>query len=338
MEMPLITFLLPAYNEGENIHELYEQLVSETKDLYYSFEYLFIDDGSTDDTLDKIKYLAFYSDDVRYVSFSRNFGKEAAMYAGLKHAKGEAVIIMDTDLQHPSHLIPSLIKGYEAGYHQVIAKRNRKGESRCSQFFTRSFYQIMNKWSDVALQNGEGDFRLLSRKAVNALLSLSEGNRFSKGLYSWIGLSQTTVTYENVLRENGKSKWKFSSLLSYALDGMLSFNTKPLRLCCYLGLITILMSFIYIFITFLSIIRNGVEVPGYFTTISAVLFLGGVQLFCLGIIGEYIGRIYNETKKRPHYILEESNTTDPNVEVREIIPPHRSWDLSEKQGKEKVTS
>ena len=335
---PLVTFLLPAYNVGENIHELYDQLTSETKNLCYSFEFLFIDDGSTDDTLEKIKHLTYCADNVRYVSFSRNFGKEAAMYAGLEHARGEAVIIMDTDLQHPTHLISSLIKGHEAGYHQVIAKRNRKGESKFSQLLTGSFYQMMNKWSAVNLQDGEGDFRLLSRKAVDALLKLSEGNRFSKGLYSWIGLSQTTVTYENVIRKKGESKWKLSSLITYALDGMLSFNTKPLRLCCYLGLFTILISFIYILITFVSIVWNGVDVPGYFTTISAILFLGGVQLFCLGIIGEYIGRIYNETKKRPHYIIDESNARRSDLEVRAIMPSTRTWGLSEKQEKEKVSS
>jgi polyisoprenyl-phosphate glycosyltransferase len=338
MDKPLITLLLPAYNEGENIYELYEQLATETKYLCYSFEYLFIDDGSKDDTLEKIKQLANHSVNVRYVSFSRNFGKEAAMYAGLEHASGEAVIIMDTDLQHPPHLISSLIKGHESGYHQVIAKRDRKGESGFNRFLTGSFYKFMNKWSDVALQDGEGDFRLLSRKAVDSLLDLSEGNRFSKGLYSWIGLSQTTVTYENILRDKGESKWKLSSLISYALDGMLSFNTKPLRLCCYLGLLTILISFFYIFITFVSIIRNGVDVPGYFTTISAVLFLGGAQLFCLGIIGEYIGRIYNETKKRPHYIIDESNAVGTEVEIRTIVSPNHAWGFSDKREKEKVSS
>lgn len=315
-----ITLLLPAYNESENITALYRDLMNTTSSLPYYFEFLFIDDGSTDHTLETIKQLARFSSHVKYLSFSRNFGKEAAIYAGLQHAKGDAVIIMDTDLQHPSSLIKAFIQGFEQGYHQVVAKRDRRGESRFYKFMTASFYRMMNKVSEVQLKNGEGDFRLLSRKAVNALLQLSEGNRFSKGLYTWIGLSRKTISYQNVQREKGKSKWSFFSLVSYALDGVLSFNTKPLRLCFYLGALSLLISFIYILYAFVSILIHGIHVPGYFTLISAILFLGGVQIFSIGIIGEYIGRIYNETKKRPHYIVNESNAGE-QTKIEALYPP-----------------
>lgn len=316
--MNQITLLLPAYNEGDNIDHLYEELRKATANLPYYMEFLFIDDGSTDHTLEKIKQLAYFSDQVSYLSFSRNFGKEAAIYAGLQHAKGDAVIIMDTDLQHPPSLIGEFIEGYKQGYHQVIAKRDRKGESALHRLMTSTFYRLMNSVSEVELKDGEGDFRLLSRKAVDALLQLSEGNRFSKGLYAWIGLSQKTITYENVQRENGDSKWSFASLVSYAIDGILSFNTKPLRLCFYLGSLSLILGFSYILYIFISILLNGIHVPGYFTIISSILFLGGVQLFAIGVIGEYIGRIYNETKKRPHYIINESNSSRHAKDVKTL--------------------
>lgn len=314
-----ITLILPAYNESENITPLYKALMKETSNLPYNIEFLFVDDGSTDNTLANIKQLALFSNRVKYISFSRNFGKEAAIYAGLQHAKGNAVIIMDTDLQHPPTLIKQFITGYEQGYHQVVAKRDRNGEPRIYKLMTASFYRLMNRVSEVQLKNGEGDFRLLSRKAVDALLQLSEGNRFSKGLYSWIGLSQKTITYENVQRKSGSSKWSFFTLASYALDGILSFNTKPLRICFYIGSLSLLVSFIYIIYMFISIMIHGIHVPGYFTIISSILFLGGVQLFSIGIIGEYIGRIYNETKKRPHYIVGESNTKEETI-VESLYP------------------
>lgn len=302
-----ISIVLPAYNEGSNILRLYEHMVEVLSRLPYSYELLFINDGSSDQTFDKIKEVATIDSQVKYVSFSRNFGKEAAIYAGLQHATGDAVILMDSDLQHPPSLISKLIEGYEQGYHQVIACRNRTGESLGHRMLTATFYKMMNKVSDVNLKNGEGDFRLLSRKAVEALLQLSEGNRFSKGLYEWIGLSKKTIYYENVMRENGKSKWSLTSLLSYALDGALSFNTKPLRLCLYIGMIAITFGILYVSIMLVGILIRGIDMPGYFTVISAVLIFGGFQILCLGIIGEYIGRIYNETKKRPHYIMDETN-------------------------------
>ena len=303
MKHLFISFVIPSYNEEGNIHTMMQALQHTMASSHMPYEVLFVDDGSSDRTMDEIREAVLEYPQVEYVSFTRNFGKEAAILAGLEHAKGDAVILMDADLQHPPDLIPQLIRGYEEGYDQVIAKRNRKGDSKIRSLLSSMYYWGVNKAVDVELRDGEGDFRLLSRRAVDSLLQLSEGNRFSKGFYSWIGLEQKTICYENVTRQHGETKWSFKHLLNYAVDGVVSFNTKPLRLCFYAGLVSLLLAISYIVINLVDIIRNGVDVPGYFTIISAVLFLGGVQLLSLGIIGEYVGRIYNETKKRPHYLV-----------------------------------
>lgn len=307
MEKLTISIIIPSYNEEKNLAHILDAIKREMKQLDYHYEVLFIDDGSTDRTLDILRELAFDRQELKYLSFTRNFGKESAILAGLQHTKGNAAIVMDADLQHPPTLIRQLINGFEEGYDQVVAKRNRKGESRGRAFITSLYYRLVNKAIDVRLANGEGDFRLLSRKAVNGLLTLSEGNRFSKGLYSWIGLEQKVICYDNEPRVNGDSKWSFSKLLNYGIDGIISFNNQPLRMCFYVGAFILLLSLIYIFLVFFQIVNEGITVPGYFTTVSAVLFLGGVQLVCLGIIGEYIGRIYYETKKRPHYLIKQTN-------------------------------
>ncbi|RSL28763.1 glycosyltransferase, partial [Salibacterium salarium] len=251
--------------------------------------------------------LVLTSNNVKYISFTRNFGKEVALLAGFQHAKGEAVIVMDADLQHPCSLIKPFIEGYEEGYHQVIGRRNRKGDGWMRSCLSSLYYCLINKFVDVDLRDGVGDFRLLSRKAVDGLLTLNEGSRFSKGLYSWIGLSQKIIDYDNVERKNGTSKWKFSKLLNYGIDGAISFNNRPLRICFYTGSFILLLSIVYIIVHLLMIMNNGIVEHGYFTTISAILLLGGIQLLSLGVIGEYIGRIYYETKKRPHYLIHETN-------------------------------
>lgn len=307
MNQLTVSFIIPSYNEAENITAVFQAVKEEMNHLPYHFEVLFIDDGSKDQTMDTIHNLAFDYPEIKYLSFTRNFGKEAAILSGLQHAAGEAVILMDADLQHPASMISELITGFEEGYDQVIAKRNRKGDSRVRSWLSSSFYLLVNKTVDVHLSDGEGDFRLLSRRAVDALLTLSEGNRFSKGLYSWVGLEQKTISYENVARENGETKWSFSKLLNYGIDGIVSFNNKPLRICFYMGTLILLCSLFYIGVMFFQVMQYGITVPGYFTTISAVLFLGGIQLVCLGIIGEYIGRIYYETKRRPHYLVKQTN-------------------------------
>lgn len=315
MRRSLISLILPSYNEEENIPLIYENLHHIMALVNYDYELIFIDDGSEDQTLEYIQDLARKHPHVKYVSFTRNFGKEAALLAGLEKSQGDAVIIMDADLQHPAFLLPEMIQGYEEGYDQVIAKRNRNGESPLRKTLSKLFYKGINQLVDVTLKNGIGDFRLLSRPVVNDILKLSEGNRFSKGLFAWVGYEEKVINYENVSRQSGSSKWSLSKLLNYAIDGLVSFNTKPLRICLYTGMLILLMSLGYIAFIFVQIVRNGIDVPGYFSTISAILFLGGVQLLSLGVIGEYIGRMYNEVKRRPHYLVKESNINDSKNKV-----------------------
>ncbi|MDN7227649.1 glycosyltransferase family 2 protein [Planococcus sp. N064] len=308
--MKLISIVVPAYNEEANIMSMYEKLVQELHLLPYRYEIMFINDGSSDGTLQEILKLAERHPDVKYISLTRNFGKESAILAGLHRIQGDAAILMDSDLQHPPELIGQLIEGFEEGFHQVVAKRSRTGDSKFRSFLSSFYYKIVNAVTDVDFVDGEGDFRLLSRKAINSILQLSESNRFSKGLYSWIGLSKKIISYENVQRAKGTSKWSFWSLVNYGIDGIISFNLKPLRVCFYTGFLVLFLSLVYIGVTFYEILKEGVGAPGYFTTITAILFLGGIQLISLGVIGEYVGRIYNETKRRPNFLIDISNADD----------------------------
>ncbi|WKA50532.1 glycosyltransferase family 2 protein [Planococcus liqunii] len=308
--MKLISIVVPAYNEEANIMSMYEKLVQELHLLPYQYEIMFINDGSSDGTLQEILKLAERHPDVKYISLTRNFGKESAILAGLHRIQGDAAILMDSDLQHPPELIGQLIEGFEEGFHQVVAKRSRTGDSKFRSFLSSFYYKIVNAVTDVDFVDGEGDFRLLSRKAINSILQLSESNRFSKGLYSWIGLSKKIISYENVQRAKGTSKWSFWSLVNYGIDGIISFNLKPLRVCFYTGFLVLFLSLVYIGVTFYEILKEGVGAPGYFTTITAILFLGGIQLISLGVIGEYVGRIYNETKRRPNFLIDISNADD----------------------------
>lgn len=301
-----ITVLIPCFNESLVIEQTYLALTQELAS-HYTYELLFINDGSHDNTLDKLKQLANTDTHVRYISLSRNFGKESSMLAGLSYASGEAVIIMDADLQHPPTLIHDMMRQFSLGYDQVIAKRTRTGDKKYKTFFARLYYKVVNRLTDVEMIDGVGDFRLLSRKAVQAILALPEYNRFSKGLFSWIGFKQTIISYENQERVAGVTKWSFKNLLNYGIQGILSFNDKPLRICFNLGLACMAISFLYILWTFVGILVSGIQVGGYFTTISAILILGGVQLLSIGVLGEYIGKIYYEVKKRPHYLIDESN-------------------------------
>lgn len=303
--MRKLSIIVPCYNEQQNIQEFYSKTEKYTHKIDAELEYVFVDDGSRDETLPILRYLAGISENVHYISFSRNFGKESAILAGLQYASGDAVILMDADLQHPPSLIPTMWKYYKEGYDQVIAKRNREGEDFFRRKMTHLFYRMANHLMDVKLTDGVGDFRLLSRQALNALLKLTEHNRFSKGLFSWIGFHDKVIEYENQNRINGEGKWSFSSLFNYAIDGILSFNNKPLRIAIYSGLFITLLGITYILIIFINYFKNGIDAPGYFTTISAIILLGGIQLLFLGIIGEYIGRIYYETKHRPHYLIKE---------------------------------
>lgn len=306
-----LSVVIPSYNEGYSIKLTYEKLKDvlekESSIQNYTYELIFIDDGSKDNTLNVIKQFQKNDPHVKYISFSRNFGKEAGMLAGLAYSSGDAVLLMDADLQHPPELIPEMIENYYNGYDQVIAKRNRIGESKVKTFFSKAYYKIVNHLVDVELVDGMGDFRLLSRRAVNALLSMQEYNRFSKGMFSWIGFKEKIIEYENINRISGKSKWSFKKLLQYGIDGILSFNNKPLRFTLYFGLIMVAIGIAYILYSLIRVLAVGIDVPGYFTIITAVLVMGGIQLISIGIIGEYVGRIYYEVKRRPHFLIKETN-------------------------------
>src|SRR5690606_36506355 len=247
--MKLISIVVPAYNEEANIQSMYEKLVQELHLLPYRYEIMFINDGSSDGTLQEILKLAEKHPDVKYISLTRNFGQGSAILGGLHRIQGDAAILMDSDLQHPPELIGQLIEGFEEGFHQVVAKRSRTGDSKFRSFLSSFYYKIVNAVTDVDFVDGEGDFRLLSRKAINSILQLSESNRFSQGLYSWIGLSKKIISYENVQRLKGTSKWSFWSLVNYGIDGIISFNLKPLRVCFYTGFLVLILSLIYIAVT-----------------------------------------------------------------------------------------
>lgn len=306
-----ISIVIPCYNESNIISKTYIQtnniLQLFCKDNCHSYELIFINDGSNDNTEKLLTNFSQSNKNVKYISFSRNFGKEAAMLAGLRNSLGDVVIIMDCDLQHPPELIPKMIYYYSKGYDQVICQRNRKGENIFKKKLSKLYYKIANRMIDVEIIDGVGDFRLLSRNAVNSLLTLSEYNRFSKGLFSWIGFEKKYISYENQNRNSGDSKWSFKSLLQYGIDGIISFNNKPLRLIIYLGCLLLIFSIIYIFITFIQILFSGITTPGYFTLIVSILLIGGIQLISIGVIGEYIGRIYYEVKDRPNYIIKSTN-------------------------------
>lgn len=307
--MKTIDIIVPCYNEQEVLQKFYAEtgkVVNNIKE--YVFQFLFVDDGSTDNTIQIIEKLAARNKDVRYLSFSRNFGKEAAIYAGLKYASGEYVILMDADLQHPPALIPAMISGIEEGYDCCAAKRmNRDGESRLRSAFSHMFYKISNCITDIQIPQNAVDFRMMSAKMVHAVLQISEVERFSKGIFAWIGFQTKWIPYENVERTEGTTKWSFLKLLKYAAGGVTSFSIMPLRIVSCMGFVIFILAGIYIAATVIRTFAFGIEVPGYVTTLSAVLFLGGILELSIGIVGEYVAHIYMETKNRPVYILKQSN-------------------------------
>lgn len=319
-----LSIVIPCYNEEKGMRLLYGALNDQAQTFStrgYDYEYIFVNDGSRDRTLHFILEFADRDPHVKYISFSRNFGKEAAMLAGLESAEGCCAVIMDADLQHPPSLIPQMLDKYEEGYDQVIARRNRDGEPWKSAFFAKMYYKMTNKLVDVKLVDGAGDFRLLNRKSIDAVLSLKETNRFSKGLFSWVGFRQTYIEYDNKKRFFDESHWSFRRLLSYGIDGIISFNMQPLRMCVYLGGVLLTISIVYLLYLFIQILIYGIDVPGYFTTITLISVLGGVQLISLGIIGEYVGRIYAEVKKRPLYIVDQTNIKAEETEAGESTEP-----------------
>ena len=308
-EKKLITILVPAYNEQDVLNMLYERLSKLINSITnYDFEILFINDGSKDDTLNIIKNLRNLDKRVCYLNLSRNYGKEIAMIAGLDYSKGDAVIIIDADLQDPPELIPEMIKYWEQGYDDIYAKRkSRKGETWLKKFTSKMFYKTLQSVTKIEIQKDTGDFRLLDRRSVEALKQVRESHRYTKGLFSWIGYNKKEILFERDKRAAGKTKWNYKKLIDLSIDGLTSFTTAPLRWSAIIGLLVSLAGFIYMLVIIMKTIIYGVDVPGYASTMVVTLFLGGIQLIFLGIIGEYLGRAFYETKNRPIYFVDTYN-------------------------------
>lgn len=307
--MKSISIIIPCYNEEKSLDILYERLVRVTQNLpEYKFTFLLINDGSKDDTLAKMEQLHVKDSSVSYINLSRNFGKEIAMLAGLDYAEGDAVILMDADLQDPPELIPQMIQEWEKGYDDVYARRrNRAGETWFKKATAYWYYRILQKFADIDIPADVGDFRLLDRQAVNALCSLRERQRYTKGLFCWIGYNKKELLFDRDPRAAGNSKMNFIKLLGLAIDGITSFSVAPLRLASVLGLLISTIAFCYILFVVTKTLLFGDPVAGYPSMISIILFMGGIQLVVLGIIGEYVGRIFYEAKRRPDYIVSEYN-------------------------------
>ncbi len=313
MELSLV---VPCHNEESNLVALFDECCAAMPAKPGAeWEMILIDDGSSDATAEIARQLAHEHQCLRAVSLSRNFGKEAAMLAGLRLATGNVTVILDADLQHPPRLIPKMVELLRSrpDVHQVVARRNRTGDSRRNALMANIYYGLVNSLIDVRLENGEGDFRALSRTAVDAICSLQESNRFSKGLFSWIGFNTETIAYDNVSRSGGASSWNTRTLVNYAIDGVVAFNSRPLRAVLYVGVLGLALSLLYIFYLLIDLANGGLETPGYFTLISAVLALGSLQLVALGVIGEYVGRIYLESKERPAYFVARDSAIDDGL-------------------------
>lgn len=309
-----VTILVPAYNEEDVLQQLYSRLINVFNTLpLYKFELLFVNDGSKDGTLPKIKLLREKDNRVSYVNLSRNFGKETAMIAGLDYAAGDAVIIIDADLQDPPELIPEMIHYWENGYDDVYAKRNsRSGETWIKKTTATAFYRLLEKVARVPIQRDTGDFRLLDRRCVDALRQLRETQRYTKGMFSWIGFNKKEILFDRDPRAAGETKWNYFKLFDLAIEGITSFTTTPLRISALFGCIVSFCAFIYMIWIITKTMLFGDPVAGYPSLMTVILFLGGIQLISLGILGEYIGRIFNETKNRPLYFVEEYNNVKIN--------------------------
>lgn len=307
--MKTLEMIVPCFNESDVLELFYKEVTPIMQSLDgYDYSFIFVNDGSRDDTLKIIKTLAEKDKRVKYISFSRNFGKEAAMLSGLRYSRADYVGILDADLQHSPELIPEMLKALEEGYDVAAAKRSdRKGESGLKSFLSDSFYKVANKMTEVEIDNGAQDFRIMKRKVVDAMLSMTEHNRFTKGIFSWVGFNTKWFPHENRERAAGNTKWNIKKLLKYAIDGILSYCDSPLRLPIYLGGLSAVAGAVY-FIVFL-ILHYGCAwaLSGVHVVLAALLVIGGIIMLCLGIIGEYLARIYEEVKGRPVFIVDETN-------------------------------
>lgn len=304
-----VDIVVPCYNEEDMLNMFYAETRKVTDSIdNYDFRFIFVDDGSRDKTYEMLVELGKNNNDVTYISFSRNFGKESGMYAGLSYAKGDYVIVMDADLQHPPALIPEMIAAIDEGYDCCAARRTtRKGEGRIKSFFSSLFYKFNNKITDVNLVEGAVDYRIMSRQMVDAIMSLSEKQRFSKGIFSWVGFNTKWIPYENVERPMGDSKWSIRSLFKYAISGITTFSIAPLTLVTSMGFFISFVAFVYIIVTLIQTFIFGIDTPGYVTTLCAVLFLGGIIEISIGILGRYVANIYIEVKNRPIFIVKDTN-------------------------------
>lgn len=307
--MKKVSLLIPAYNEEETLGLLYNELNRVIDEISgYEFEILFVNDGSSDNTLNILRNLRKRDSRVNYISFSRNFGKETAMAAGFDYVSGDAVVILDADLQDPPELIKEMILYWEEGYDDVYAKRRtREGETWFKKYTSSVFYKLLQTMTKIPIQEDTGDFRLLDRRAVESLRKLREKQRYTKGMFSWIGFNKKEILFDRKPRAAGETKWNYLKLFNLALEGVTSFTTFPLRISTILGSVVSIFSIVYMFVVLVKSLIWQDPVKGYPSMMVIILFLGGVQLISLGIIGEYIGRIFNETKYRPLYIIDEHN-------------------------------
>ena len=305
----IISILVPCYNEEVVLNQFYQRLSQVITNIpRYDFQFMFINDGSKDQTLDIMRELHEKDSRVSYVNLSRNFGKEIAMIAGIDYLTGDAAIIMDADLQDPPELIPEMISWWEKGYQDVSAKRrSRAGESFFKKWSSHAFYTILQKMSSVPMQRDVGDFRLLDKQCLDALRLMRESQRYTKGLFSWIGFEKKEVLFDRDARAAGKTKWNYWKLLNLAIEGITSFTIAPLRASAFVGCILAFIALLYMLFIVLRTLICGEDVPGYPSLVSIILFIGGIQLFFLGIIGEYLGRIFNESKFRPLYLVKDYN-------------------------------
>ena len=303
-----LSLVVPCYNEAENVAAFQEAAIAAFEDCGYDYEIVFIDDGSNDATLYNLRMLhAQQKCPVKVVSFSRNFGKEAGIYAGLTHASGEYISFIDADLQQRPEIVRDMVKilDEQPEYDIVAAYQDRRGEGKILSFFKKCFYKIINRLSNITLKSDASDFRTIRRSVADSILALTEYHRFSKGIFAWVGYNTCFIPYTACARVAGKTKWNFRSLMNYAIEGIIGYSTKPLRIATFCGFLTAAASILYLIFVVIQKIFIGIEVPGYATVIVLTLLLGAIQLFCIGIIGEYVGRTFEQTKDRPIFIAKE---------------------------------
>lgn len=309
----LISIVIPCYNEESALRYVYEAITAEMRPLEaYEYEILLINDGSKDNTLNEMRELASKDFHVKYYSFSRNFGKEAAIYAGLVNAKGAYVVMMDADMQDPPELLPQMISILETGEYDCVASRRvtRKGEGVIRSLGAHMFYKVIRKMSNINIADGARDYQMMTRQMVDSVLALTENNRFSKGIFEWVGYRKTWLEFENVERVAGETKWSLWKLILYSMDGIINFSDIPLRISSYTGLVMTIVSILAIILIVVRKLLFGDPVDGWASTVCIITFVGGIQLFCMGIMGQYLSKVYSEVKNRPHYIIQETNGDD----------------------------